>query len=117
MECERCKSVLIGKQERWCSRYCSKLGLKSLYRKKHKDRLNKYQNNFRRKATRASGYYWVYIRPKALERDKNQCTKCGRKKDIQVHHIKSRTDGGRNSLSNLITLCRKCHYKEENKIL
>lgn len=54
-----------------------------------------------------------------LERDKYKCVKCGSVKNIVVHHI----DGSRrlgvknmnNELSNLQTLCRKCHAVAHNQ--
>ena len=48
-------------------------------------------------------------RIKALSRDGNQCRLCGSTNNLIVHHIIPRTRGGDNTLTNLITLCRKCH--------
>jgi RNA-directed DNA polymerase len=52
---------------------------------------------------------WRNIRDEALERDGYQCTKCGSRGDLDVHHIKPRHNGGTDTLDNLITLCEKCH--------
>ncbi|MCG3203933.1 MAG: hypothetical protein KCHDKBKB_00610 [Elusimicrobia bacterium] len=43
-----------------------------------------------------------------LLRDLNRCQCCGGKKRLDAHHL----DGDRknNSVSNLITICRDCHY-------
>ena len=46
--CERCGNELTGKAKRWCSKTCSKLGLKSLYRKRKLAEINKYKNDWRR---------------------------------------------------------------------
>jgi len=49
------------------------------------------------------------IRSAALERDDFTCQACGKKSAGQVHHIRARSQGGADSLSNLITLCGRCH--------
>lgn len=43
----------------------------------------------------------------ALARDLNRCQCCGAKKRLDAHHIDC--DRKNNSISNLITLCKKCH--------
>lgn len=59
---------------------------------------------------------WDKLRRKTLERDDYTCQRCGYHKDstdrsvpLQAHHIKPRSEGGADSLNNLITLCRSCH--------
>jgi hypothetical protein len=70
------------------------------------------------------GDSWPSQRELARERDNNVCQICGATsnengKRLDVHHIKpfkvfsNQIDA--NDLSNLITLCRKCHRKEERK--
>jgi 5-methylcytosine-specific restriction endonuclease McrA len=51
------------------------------------------------------------IRRKVLARDRHCCRApgCGHTKFLEVHHIRSRADGGGNDLENLITLCSACH--------
>ena len=46
-------------------------------------------------------------------RDGFRCKKCGTRKDIQAHHIKSwkKNKDFRYLVSNGITLCRKCHLE------
>ena len=44
-----------------------------------------------------------------LERDKTTCQVCGHSPAAQVHHIKARSRGGEEKLSNLVTLCGRCH--------
>lgn len=46
------------------------------------------------------------IRVLILERDK-VCRGCGRKRNLQVHHIDKNPNN--NETSNLILLCQKCH--------
>ena len=51
------------------------------------------------------------IRQQCLKRDKHKCKMCGSRKSLQVHHIieYSKSRALREELSNLITLCTKCH--------
>jgi 5-methylcytosine-specific restriction endonuclease McrA len=50
-------------------------------------------------------------RRKVLARDRHCCQApgCEHTKFLEVHHIKSRADGGGNDPENLITLCSACH--------
>jgi 5-methylcytosine-specific restriction endonuclease McrA len=48
---------------------------------------------------------WVEV----LERDGWRCQSCGSLTDLQVHHIRSRSQLGDDAESNLITLCAQCH--------
>lgn len=52
---------------------------------------------------------WAQMRRRVLARDRNQCTKCGRTKNLQVHHIVERAREPDHSLTNLVTLCVFCH--------
>lgn len=58
------------------------------------------------------------MRDAALRRDKYTCQDCGGKRQITVHH-KDRNGRGKpqpnNKLSNLKTLCRKCHMREHRE--
>jgi len=51
-----------------------------------------------------------------MSRDNQKCVKCGSKDNLLVHHIDGSRKLGNNSmnneLSNLITLCYKCHAIE-----
>lgn len=70
-------------------------------------------------------YKWQYqksnrldenIRKAVILRDDCKCMECGKSNTIlEVHHIKARRYGGSNTLSNLITLCSKCHQKTEGE--
>lgn len=55
------------------------------------------------------------FRAQAWERDGNACTSCGATEKLCIHHIISRTERPdlRFDLGNVITLCWKCHAKEE----
>ena len=50
------------------------------------------------------------------EQDFIPCEHCGAKA-VDIHHIKYRSQGGRDEISNLIALCRKCHDMAHNKEL
>jgi 5-methylcytosine-specific restriction endonuclease McrA len=56
------------------------------------------------------GFY--NVRAYVLHRDGYQCQKCKAKNTkLHIHHIVSRSNGGTNTPSNLITLCKSCHDK------
>jgi len=44
------------------------------------------------------------------EQDVILCENC-RKRAVDIHHIKFKSKGGTNDISNLIALCRDCHIK------
>lgn len=48
-----------------------------------------------------------------FSRDGFRCVKCGTRKDLQAHHVKAWKDNKelRYTISNGVTLCRKCHLK------
>lgn len=55
------------------------------------------------------------VKTYVLHRDGYQCQKCKAKKSkLHVHHITFRSNGGTNTQSNLITLCKSCHDKLHN---
>ena len=70
-------------------------------------------------------YGWQYqksnrldanIRKAVILRDGCKCMECGKSNcKLEVHHIKPRRLNGPSTLSNLITLCEKCHQKTEGK--
>lgn len=49
-----------------------------------------------------------HIREKVNERDKAICRGCGRA-GTELHHIKFRSQGGKHTVDNLVTLCNQCH--------
>jgi len=44
-----------------------------------------------------------------LQRDGWRCQACGRRTNLQVHHIQLRSQSGDDAEKNLITLCSACH--------
>jgi 5-methylcytosine-specific restriction endonuclease McrA len=50
------------------------------------------------------------LRKATLLRDDFRCQQCHVKNTrLEVHHIKPSSEGGKNTIKNLITLCSKCH--------
>ena len=70
-------------------------------------------------------YHWQYrqsnrldenLRKGAILRDGCKCMECGREMcRLEVHHIQPRRRNGRDTLSNLITLCSACHDKTKGR--
>ena len=55
---------------------------------------------------------WPEIREQVFKRDKYRCQNCGASGvRLNCHHIVPLNKGGTNQLSNLISLCEKCHAK------
>ena len=51
------------------------------------------------------------LRIATLMRDLYKCTQCGKKKSLDAHHILWKEHGGKDTIENLITLCKQCHKK------
>ncbi|MGQ9554912.1 MAG: HNH endonuclease [Anaerolineae bacterium] len=52
------------------------------------------------------------MREQVLRRDHYRCQRCGKRMNLHVHHKKPVSRGGKDELSNLITLCDECHAKQ-----
>jgi 5-methylcytosine-specific restriction endonuclease McrA len=50
-----------------------------------------------------------------LERDSWKCQMCGALRNLQVHHIRFRSQSGSDLEENLITLCAGCHEQIHRK--
>jgi hypothetical protein len=51
-----------------------------------------------------------------LCRDNYTCQSCGKYKnqqDLEVHHVIPRSEGGKDAPTNLVTLCKHCHDRED----
>lgn len=58
----------------------------------------------------AAGFY--NVKTAVLNRDNYTCQICGaRNTRLEVHHIQFRSQGGSDSMDNLVTLCKECHGK------
>lgn len=58
------------------------------------------------------------LRIACLMRDGYQCQHCGKRRErLEAHHVIFREHGGKDTLANLLTLCKKCHRRlHEGKI-
>jgi 5-methylcytosine-specific restriction endonuclease McrA len=58
------------------------------------------------------------LRIACLMRDGYTCQQCGKRKGrLEAHHIVFRENGGKDTLTNLLTLCEACHHHlHEGKI-
>lgn len=56
---------------------------------------------------------WDDIRRRVYQRDNHRCVMCDKKGKVSAHHIVPVVVSHDNSMSNLITVCSKCHRKLE----
>jgi 5-methylcytosine-specific restriction endonuclease McrA len=63
-------------------------------------------------------YFQGKIRKEVLDRDEWTCQICGNKLNtkLHIHHILKRTEGGGDTLDNLITVCSHCHKSADTKL-
>lgn len=94
---------MSGNQVRWCSKKCSKLGLKSLYKKRKREQINAYNRKIRKLGIRTKSQ---------IKKEYIICLKCGSTTDIHQHHVKPRRYGGKHEY-NIILLCKKHHAEFE----
>lgn len=50
-------------------------------------------------------------------RDDWRCQLCGRRSNLQAHHLRYRSHQGPDSPANLLTLCADCHRREHHESL
>lgn len=58
--------------------------------------------------------FWRVRSLEAIHRDWNKCVVCKSSKGLSVDHIKNRSQGGTDEMSNLQTLCVRCHDDKTN---
>ena len=58
---------------------------------------------------------YLELRSLVLRRDGWRCQNCGDPRNLQVHHIKSRSKLRDDAEENLIALCANCHAKVHNR--
>jgi 5-methylcytosine-specific restriction endonuclease McrA len=111
MKCIKCNNPLSGKQEKFCSTYCSKLYLKAEYRKRKKEHIHAYKKERRElgkgntKSSRPTEMFKELLIGKS-------CRACGAIKNLTVNHIVPMSIGGGNEETNLEVLCVSCNSKE-----
>ena len=55
---------------------------------------------------------WLNIQRQVFERDGFKCRHCKRSKtELHAHHLQARSEGGEDTLENLVTLDKECHVK------
>jgi 5-methylcytosine-specific restriction endonuclease McrA len=54
---------------------------------------------------------YLELHRQVLERDGWRCQFCGSLQNLQVHHLKLRSQSGGDDEQNLITLCAACHAR------
>lgn len=59
--------------------------------------------------------HWRYTRQKKIDSTNGKCEDCGADHELDVHHLNYALLG-RESIINLVTLCRSCHSKKHNLI-
>jgi len=52
---------------------------------------------------------YARLRSEILKRDGWRCQNCGSMTNLDVHHMRRRSNLGNDAEDNLITLCRICH--------
>lgn len=66
------------------------------------------------RTSQADGSWWDLVKL-VVKRDGYKCSCCPYEgKDVERHHITPLSRGGRNILSNIITLCKTCHAKRHS---
>lgn len=60
---------------------------------------------------------WGELKRRTKDRDGWCCINCGSRELLQVDHITPLSKGGRNTMSNLQTLCKKCHETKTGRPL
>lgn len=94
--CKRCGELLTGRRTSWCSMRCSRLGLKAIWRKKNKEKVNKYNREYKLKNKWGKKHEFIS--------DEYLCFFCRDNKELQLHHLDYEKAIG-------VYLCRDCHFK------
>jgi 5-methylcytosine-specific restriction endonuclease McrA len=69
--------------------------------------------NLGRSKKRSSGYRLdSELRHKVLKRDGHKCRYCGATYKHHVDHVKPRSRGGKDTMSNLVTACANCNLSK-----
>jgi len=117
---------MLGKENKWGHHSESvKQKISKIKTQQYKDGLKIWNYIDGRSKLVSPGRYgddWSKIRMLIYARDNFKCQECGAtmtktKKAYHVHHIVPFLTSFDNSLSNLITLCPRCHRKEETILL
>ncbi len=58
---------------------------------------------------------YLDLHRQVLQRDGWRCQVCGSMQNLQVHHLKLRSQSGGDEEQNLITLCVECHERAHRR--
>jgi len=86
------------------------------YRKKFKPNTKRNAGNRVQDIKKRRGLYtesWDSIRKQCYRRDGYRCVMCGKKGKISAHHIVPVRISHNNSLTNLVSVCDRCHKRLE----
>lgn len=86
------------------------------YRKKFKPNIKGRNNNSAKTSKEHDALYskdWENIRRLVYRRDGNRCVLCGQKGRLHAHHLVPVRISHDNSISNLVSVCEKCHRRLE----
>lgn len=113
----RC-GVLIPQGKKMCEKCEEKFNIRNRFNESNKEAYRRYKAN--RTDTKEQSFYssrdWIFTREAIKKRDKGLCLLCLSKDKISyvdnVHHIEELKEAWslRLSMSNLVCLCKRCHY-------
>ncbi len=121
MICKQCNNPIQPPRSKFCSIYCGKKFHKVGYRQRHKEHINAYKRKWRKenkdKVRKYNRQYkgdapTLATGRKQRIRNKlgNTCYRCGTE-TVEIHHIKPRRFGGTHDPHNLMLLCIQCHKR------
>ena len=103
--CRKCKKLHRNK-----SGYCDS------HEPEAKSNWRKWQAKKGNRHERGYGGEWEAIRKQVIQRDKNLCQVCLSNSRLSeasaVDHIKSKSKGGNDDMSNLQSICTECHNRK-----
>lgn len=107
-QCIKCSSQIPEdrKSTKYCSGRCSKLYLKSQYKKRNPERVKAWKKTYYSEHGKKITQFMV---KQTLERFGNKCFRCGWLSGLEVHHWKPYRYGGTNEAINLVPFCKRCH--------
>jgi 5-methylcytosine-specific restriction endonuclease McrA len=85
------------------------------WEKKHLEEINS-PDYFRNPKTRQKEIIPNEVRWFVWERDNFTCKKCGARKDLTVDHIYPEALGGKATIENSQTLCRRCNSSKGKRV-
>lgn len=109
-QCIKCGEPIPDKRKsiKYCSLNCSKLYLKSQYKKRKPEVVKAWKKKYYGEKGKKITAFTV---KQTLEKYGGKCFRCGSFNDLAVHHWKPYKFGGTNEDKNLTVFCRSCHVK------